>query len=629
MAWITIDKACFNIGPQVLLDKACMTFEPNERVALVGRNGSGKSTLMKAIAGEITLDDGDIRLHDGVRVAYMHQDPPSRDSRPVFDVVAEGMGEIGPLLTQYHHAVEQGDLDAMQTYQDQLDANDGWSFQQKVDTVISQLSLPADKPLNELSGGWRRRVALARAMVSEPQVLLLDEPTNHMDIETVKWLEEKLLAFKGTIVFITHDRAFLRRLATRIIDLDRGELTSWPGDYEAYLKGKQEALEVEALHNQKFDKKLAQEETWIRQGIKARRTRNEGRVRNLQALRNERKGRVNRQGSTSMAIDDSNKSGKLVIEATNLNYSWEGAKLLEDFSVRIMRGDRIGLIGGNGCGKSTLLSILLDKLPPDTGKVRHGTQLQVAYFDQMRQQLNEEQTVIDSVIEGSEQITINGQSRHIMSYLSDFLFSPERARTKIAKLSGGERNRVLLAKIFSQPANVLVLDEPTNDLDVETLEVLESLLSEYQGTLILTSHDREFLDNTVTSVWVFEGKGIISEHVGGYSDWSHWKSEHVDAVEAKPVKAETKPAKEDKPQPKPQKAKKLSYKDQRELDMMPERIDALETEQTELTDAMSDPAFFQKPADEIEKATTRLHEVEAELEHCIERWAELEEMIEG
>ena len=512
MPFIRLSEVSIAFGVHPVLDHADFQLDPGERVGLIGRNGEGKSTLLKAIAGLVPADSGEIWKQPGVRIAMLEQEPNLPEQTTIYDAVADALGEIGHWIAEYHRLSEQVQLGAdvlaeLGRLQHELESHDGWRLQQRVDHILSRLDLPGEHPVAGLSGGWRRRVALARALVTDPEVLLLDEPTNHLDVETIVWLEEQLQQFAGAILLITHDRAFLRKIATRIVDLDRGKLTSWPGDYDDYLTKKAAALEEEARHNALFDKKLAQEEVWIRQGIKARRTRNEGRVRALKKLRVERSQRRLQQGQAKIEMEQSERSGKLVIEAEHISFRFGDKPVIEDFSTTIMRGDRVGMIGPNGAGKSTLLQILLRQLEPQAGSVRHGTNLDIAYFDQLRAQLDPNQTLADAVSEGKDFLDINGQRLHVMSYLGNFLFPPARARSPVRSLSGGERNRALLARLFSNPCNLLVLDEPTNDLDIETLELLEELLANFEGTLLLVSHDRTFLDNVVTSTLVFEGDG--------------------------------------------------------------------------------------------------------------------------
>ncbi|MDG4598215.1 MAG: ATP-binding cassette domain-containing protein [Candidatus Contendobacter sp.] len=627
MPLLSIDHLSIAFGAEKLLDDTSFQLDAGERVCLIGRNGAGKTTLLRLLAGEIQPDGGDIWRQPGLRVATLAQELPADTTATVFEIVAGGLEGLGTLLADYHDAALRlahdhtpGQMRRMEQLQHELEARDGWRWQQRVETVISRLQLPADTSLAELSGGWRRRVLLGRALVRDPDVLLLDEPTNHLDLETIQWLEDELLEFRGGLLFVTHDRALLQRLATRLLELDRGALTSWPGDYAAFLEKKAALLEVEARHNAKFDKKLAQEEVWIRQGIKARRTRNEGRVLALLALREERRQRREQLGKASFALEQAELSGKLVIEAQNVRYAWQGEPLIRDFSTRILRGDRIGLIGPNGSGKTTLLNLLLGRLPPDVGQVRHGTKLEIAYFDQLREQLDPEQTVLDSVAGGRETIEINGQRRHVIGYLGDFLFTAQRARSPVKSLSGGERNRLLLARLFTRPANLLVMDEPTNDLDLETLELLEELLLDYTGTLLLVSHDRAFLDNVATSCLVFESDGRIQEYVGGYTDWLRQRPapESVPAVKSKPAPT---------PAPKPAKPAtpgKLSYNERRELERLPGRIEELEQRQRDLHALTADPAFYKQEAAVVARRLEELRTLESELETAYGRWEELE-----
>ncbi|HEX5538313.1 MAG TPA: ATP-binding cassette domain-containing protein, partial [Methylophilaceae bacterium] len=536
MPYITLDNASLAFGHHALLDHAAFQLDPGERVGLIGRNGAGKSSLLKVIAGQAKLDDGTVWRAPAVRIAYVPQEPALDPAHSVFEAVAEGLGNLQKLLVDYHavthHMAEpEADIELlmerMQALQHELDAQDGWQSQARVEAVLSRLHLDADSKVATLSGGWRKRVALARALVMQPEVLLLDEPTNHLDLEAIEWLEELLLAFNGSVLFITHDRRFLDRLATRITELDRGRLTDFVGNFSSYQIKKEELLAVEATHAAKFDKVLAQEEAWIRQGIKARRTRNEGRVRNLEKLRLERAARRERQGNVKLALDSGERSGKLVAELEDVKKSYDSRTLVNGFSTRILRGDRIGLLGPNGIGKTTLLKLILGEEEADSGRIQRGTNLNIAYFDQMREQLDDEATLADTISPGSEFVQIGNERKHVISYLEDFLFPPQRSRSPVKSLSGGERNRLLLARLFARPANVLVLDEPTNDLDIETLELLESLLQEFDGTLFLVSHDRAFLENTVTQVIAFEGAGKLSEFGGGYDDWRRFSQQQA------------------------------------------------------------------------------------------------------
>ncbi|KAF0809300.1 ABC transporter ATP-binding protein [Alcanivorax sp. S71-1-4] len=626
MPLLTLRNLQLSFGAAPLLHDVSLTIDKGERLCLVGRNGAGKSTLMKIIAGELHPDDGSIEQAQGLRVARLEQDVPRGTEGSVFDVVAGGLGELGRLLGEYHQLTLQlgdGDdatLQRFETVQAAIDAHNAWDMSQRVETVLSRLTLEGDIGFAGLSGGMKRRVLLARALVQAPDILLLDEPTNHLDIDAIRWLEEFLRSFNATLVFITHDRAFIRALATRIIELDRGRLTSWPGDYQAYLDGKQAALDAEEKANAEFDKKLSREEAWIRQGIKARRTRNEGRVRALKALRNEFAARRNRQGTASLTVQDVARSGKLVIEAEHLSQRYDGRQIIDDLSLTILRGDRIGIIGANGCGKSTLLKILLGRLTPDSGSVKLGTSLEVAYFDQLRDTLDEEKSVLENVTEGSDILTINGQPKHAIGYLQDFLFEPARARQPVKSLSGGERNRLLLAKLFTRPFNVLVLDEPTNDLDAETLDLLEEQLMQYTGTLLLVSHDREFIDNVVTSTLVFE-QGQINEYVGGYQDWLRQRAAGEPAAKA------GKPPEDKKPAPKAtasKTVKKLSYSERLELEKLPAEIEQLEQQIEAVQARMSAPAFYQQDASAIAAVQQQLAELERTLETRFTRWEALD-----
>ena len=631
MPLLRFEKVSVAYGDQPLLDHAEFQIRRGERVCLLGRNGAGKSTMMKLVAGSIMSDDGTLWRKPGLKVGVLNQDLPDQDDKKVYDVVASGLEGVGDLISRFHalsmNINTDSDMKTLEKVQQQLEAVDGWSLSQKVDTVIQKLGLPAEKLMQELSGGWRRRVELARALVSEPDLLLLDEPTNHLDIIAIDWLETQLKDFGGALLFITHDRSFLQSLATRIIELDRGQLTSWECDYNTYLERKAHALEVEAEQNALFDKKLAQEEAWIRQGIKARRTRNEGRVRDLKKLREERRQRREVQGNAGFGLEQSEASGKLVLEIKNVSQSFDQQTVIKDFNLRVMRGDKIGLIGANGAGKSTLLSILLGNLKPEHGSVKMGTKIEVAYFDQLRNQLDLEKSVIDNVAEGRESITINGANRHVIGYLGDFLFPPGRCRVPVKALSGGERNRLLLARLFSKPANLLVMDEPTNDLDVETLELLESLLVEFTGTILLVSHDRAFLDNVVSSTLVFEPGGQISEYVGGFDDWLR-QGGAISALVAEAPLAKKEPKKEAKeaaPAPPPTK-KKLSYKLQRELDALPDEIEALEEEMAALEAKTAEPDFYQQDQPTVQSVLNRLIELNTLIEEKMERWEELDNM---
>lgn len=634
MALLFLRDMQLSYGTQTLLDKIHFQVEPNERVCIVGRNGEGKSTLLKVIEGSVEADDGSRIIQDGVKIAKLQQEVPHDMHGSVFHIISQGLGDIGVWIEQFHqlsHQVAENysdDLmDQMTKAQQKIEAADGWGFSQKVETVISKLSLPADAEFSSLSGGMKRRVLLAQALVQTPDILLLDEPTNHLDIPSIQWLEDFLKNLNCSLVFITHDRAFLQALATRIVELDRGKLSNWECDYQTYLQRKEEKLEVEAKANAEFDKKLAQEETWIRQGIKARRTRNEGRVRALERLREEHQARRSQQGKAQLQSNTADKSGKQVIEVENLSFAWPNQTVIQDFSTMIVRGDKVGIIGENGCGKSTLLNLLLGKLEPQSGQVKLGTNLQIAYFDQHRAQLDEEAPVIESVLEESDYIEINGQRKHVMGYLQDFLFSPERARQPVKALSGGERNRLLLARVFAKPSNLLILDEPTNDLDVETLELLEELLLNYPGTVLIVSHDRAFLNSVVTSSIVFDAPGVVNEYVGGYDDWLRQRPEGFEALHAanKNKASSDKPADmdtsnttaTDKP-----KAKKLSFNDQREYDALPALIESLEQVLEQSAETVSQADFYQQP--DYQKVLDKMAKHEAELEQAFERWEILE-----
>ncbi|AGV16455.1 ABC transporter ATP-binding protein [Vibrio alginolyticus] len=635
MALLTIHNAQLAFGDHPLLDKAEFALQENERVCLVGRNGAGKSTLMKVLAGDILLDDGKIQITQDVVVSRLEQDPPRNQEGTVYEYVSGGLAEIGEHLKIYHDLLDlvaqdpsEKNINRLAKVQEQLDHSNAWRFDDRVKNVLGALKLSPETKLTDLSGGWQRKAALARALVCDPDVLLLDEPTNHLDVTTIEWLENFLKDFKGSIIFISHDRAFIKSMATRIVDLDRGQLASFPGNYEQYLNDKEEMLRVEEMQNAEFDKKLAQEEVWIRQGIKARRTRNEGRVRALKKLREERRDRREVQGKVNLNIDDASRSGKIVFEAENVSFAYEGKTIVDDFSFNIMRGDRIALIGPNGCGKSTVLKLLLGQLEAQSGRLHCGTKLEVAYFDQYREILDPEKTVIDNLADGKQEVMVGGRQRHALSYLQDFLFAPKRARTPVKALSGGEKNRLLLARILLKPNNLLILDEPTNDLDIETLELLEEMLANYQGTLLLVSHDREFVDNTVTTSWIFEGNGIIEEFVGGYHD----AKQQRDQVLASRSQVE-KPTKKEKvveetpktTQPK-NNSKKLSYKLQRELEALPAKLEQLESDIESLQEQVNDPEFFAKPVEQTQPVLEQLAALEQELEIAFERWEELEAM---
>ncbi|TCT23456.1 ATP-binding cassette domain-containing protein [Thermomonas haemolytica] len=626
MPLLQFQRVDFGVGGPLLLEHVDLTIEPGERVCIVGRNGAGKSTLMRLMAGELKPDDGEVRVQSGIVVARMAQEVPQDTQGSVFDVVAAGLGDLGALLARYHHAVHAGDMAAMAEAQALIEAGDGWDLDRRVQQVLERLELPEDAEFAALSGGMKRRVLLAQALVRAPDVLLLDEPTNHLDIAAIDWLEGFLKTFAGSLVFVTHDRGFLRALATRIVEIDRGRVTSWPGDYDNYLRRREERLHAEAQENARFDKLLAQEEVWIRQGIKARRTRNEGRVTALKAMRRERAARRELTGKVKMEAASAQASGKKVIEMTGVSQAFGGQVILRDASATLLRGDKVGIIGPNGSGKSTLLKILLGELQPDTGKVDLGTNLQIAYFDQHRSQLDDTRNALENVAGGRDFVEINGSRKHVVGYLQEFLFSPERARAPITRLSGGERNRLLLARLFAQPSNLLVMDEPTNDLDVETLELLEELLLDYPGTLLLVSHDRDFLDNVVTSTLVLEGDGRLGDYVGGYSDWLRQRPAPAPATP--PAAAAPKPsATPSAPPPAPAEAparKKLSYKDQRELEQLPGRIEQLETEIAARTAAMQDPAFYRQDGAAQQQANAALARLQAELDAAYARWEALD-----
>lgn len=623
MPLIQLSEVSIAFGSHALLDKVDFQIQPGERVALIGRNGEGKSTLIRLIAGLVTADEGEVWRDPDVRISSLDQAPSYDQDLSVYEVVVQGLGEIGRWISEYHTLSVQSELDdsalkQLGRLQDRLEANLGWTLQQQVERVLSQLDLPGDALVSELSGGWLRRLALAQALVVQPGLLLLDEPTNHLDLETILWLEKHLLEFPGAVLIITHDRSFLQRLATRIIDLDRGQLVSWPGDYSDYLRRKEAALQDEARKNAEFDKKLAKEELWIRQGIKARRTRNEGRVRALKKLRSERAERRGQVSTARINLAKSDASGKRVIEVKDLRFSYASEIIVSGFSMNLLRGDRVGLIGANGAGKTTLLKLLLKQLEPDLGTVKHGTRLEIAFFDQMREELDLNQSLVDWVGDGSDFLDIQGRRKHVLSYLGDFLFSPVKARSPIRTLSGGERNRLLLARLFRNPANLLVMDEPTNDLDIETLELLEELLINFEGSLLLVSHDREFVDNIVTSTLVFEGDGKVNEYVGGYSDWL-WQR---DAESAKPSTVPPKASSGRKKSTNPK--TKLSYKEQRELESLPTRIEEIEARQSELNNTIASSDFYQSEKETIARTLNELERLTNELEADYARWDELE-----
>ncbi|MDP3744113.1 MAG: ATP-binding cassette domain-containing protein [Methylotenera sp.] len=638
MPYITLDNASLAFGHHALLDHASFQLDAGERVGLIGRNGAGKSSLLKAIAGTIKLDDGIVWREPNARVVYVPQEPELNTQHTVFEAVAEGLGNLQQILVDYHQVThDMGEPDAdinalmerMQHLQHDLDVQNGWAAQSRVEAVLSRLNLDADALISTLSGGWRKRVALGRALVAEPEVLLLDEPTNHLDLSAIEWLEDLLLGFNGSVLFITHDRRFLDKLATRITELDRGILTDFIGNFTAYQVKKEELVAVEETHAAKFDKILAQEEVWIRQGIKARRTRNEGRVRRLEALRLERAARRERQGNVKLNVDTGERSGKLVAELESVSKAYGDKVLIKNFSTRILRGDKIGLLGPNGIGKTTLLKLILGDIEPDSGKIERGSKQSVAYFDQMREQLDEEATLVDTISPGSDFIEIGNERKHVISYLEDFLFPPQRSRSPVKSLSGGERNRLLLARLFARPANILVLDEPTNDLDIDTLELLENLLQDFNGTLFLVSHDRAFLENTVTQVIAFEGNGVLTEFGGGYDDWQRYTQQRLQdtraeekrlAEVAQSTKNDTKSTNVAQNKTTP----KLSFKEQKELDEIPVKIEQLEAEQASINLKLADSTLYQTEdktkSDEIKQLQLRLTEIEPLLESLLARW---------
>ncbi|MCN4144985.1 MAG: ATP-binding cassette domain-containing protein [Thiohalomonas sp.] len=637
MSIFSIDGLSLAFGSHVLLDHANFSLEMGDRVCLIGRNGTGKTTLMRIIQGEMQADEGDLRRKDGLLVSSLSQEVPHEACGSVFDILASGLGDASRLLQEYNHVlhdVADGDekaLKKMETIQHELEAVDGWSLVQRVESTISKLQLSGDDLIENMSGGLKRRVMLAKALVIEPDILMLDEPTNHLDIESILWLENFLKSYSGCVLFITHDRIFLQNVATRILELDRGQLLSFPGDYQTYLRRKEEMLHAEEKANELFAKKLADEEVWIRQGIKARRTRNEGRVRALKAMRVERSQRRDVQGKARLELDDKKNSGKLVVEVDNISYEYGSGEhkkpIVKNFSTVIMRGDRIGIIGPNGVGKTTMLNLLLGELAAQEGTVKLGTKLEIAYFDQLRNQLDEEKSIVENIGQGREFVSINGRDRHVFSYLGDFLFSSERAKVSLKALSGGERNRLLLAKLFTKPANLVVLDEPTNDLDSETLQLLEALLMEYKGTLIVVSHDRAFLNNVITSSLVFEAEGV-NEYVGGYDDWLR-ERKSLNKESASSTAKETSKPKLAQASSTATKTIKLSYKEQRELDNLPHKIEILEQKQAELETIVAQADFYQQEQDIVTKKLAELESLNQQLESVYERWDELEEKKAG
>jgi ATP-binding cassette subfamily F protein uup len=627
MPLLRLDSIHLQYGTQVILDNVNLSITRGEKLGLLGRNGTGKTTLLKVLAGELTADSGERWVRPGIRIARLQQTLPDADQLTVYEVVASGLADAGRLLSEYHKLIQadQPDMETLSRVQTQLEAADGWQLQTRVETTISQLQLPAEATMGELSGGWRRRVALAQALVSQPDLLLLDEPTNHLDIPAIRWLEEQLASFPGAIILITHDRRFLQNVANSIAELDRGYLTQLRGSYHSFLRHREQQLEAEERANELFDKKLAQEEVWIRQGIKARRTRNEGRVRALKDLRNERQSRRERTGTANFAVETSGQSGKIVAELQHVDKNFGDRAILKNVSTIIQRGDRVGIVGPNGAGKSTLVKLLLGQLEPDAGKIIFGSKLELAYSDQLRGQLDPQQNLIDNVCGGQDFIEINGKRRHAISYLGDFLFSPERVRTPVKALSGGEQNRAILAKLFSKPANLLVLDEPTNDLDIETLELLEEILLTFDGTVLLVSHDRDFMDNVVTSLLVLEGDGVVTEQAGGYSDWEarggKLRTGQAEQDTAKSDAVEQSPA----PDASAAKKSKLSYKLQRELDGLPAVIEKLEQRQQALESAMAKDDFYQQDHAKVQKALDELAAVQGEMETTFERWSAIED----
>ncbi|MEE8388629.1 MAG: ATP-binding cassette domain-containing protein [Acidiferrobacterales bacterium] len=632
MPQLRLEKVSLAYGHHALLDEINLELRRGERVCLVGRNGEGKSSLFKVISGEVEPDDGNIWRREPVRISHLAQEVETESEDDVFEVVASGLLRLGRLLADYHHLAHelaeqqsQDNVNRLAELQHEIEVADGWQIDQRVSTVLSRLGLDGSEKFSSLSGGWRRRTMLARALVSEPDILLLDEPTNHLDIEAITWLEEFMANFQGALLFVSHDRAFVRRLAQKVIELDRGQLTSWPGTYDDYVRRKAAQLAVEADHNAKFDKRLSQEEAWIRQGIKARRTRNEGRVRALEAMREQYRLRRHRTSNVRMKLDEAENAGKRVFEAEDVDFAFDGKPVISGFSTTIMRGDRVGIIGPNGVGKSTLIRVLLGELTQQAGRIQRGTKLQVAYFDQQRQQLNLDVSVMDNVAGGSQFVTIGGKNRHVASYLRDFLFPPQRLQSPVSTLSGGERNRLMLARLFAQPANLLVMDEPTNDLDVETLELLEELIMDFKGTLLLVSHDRAFLDNVVTSTLVFEGGGKIGEYIGGYSDWLRYKKEQEKTRKPdKPESAGSKSGRIKSGLSKKSKAGKLTFNDQRELDALPDKIEALELKQSSLQATVGVAGFYQQEEAQITETLEKLDAISKELESCYQRWGVLE-----
>jgi ATP-binding cassette subfamily F protein uup len=629
---LRLDNAFLHYGNLALLDGVSLTLRKGEKIGLLGRNGAGKTTLLRVLEGEVQPDSGERWLRPGIRMAWLQQTLPAADGQTVYDLVAGGLAEAGKLLAEYHHLLHDGDhpdMRALARVQQKIEDCDGWQMQQKVETTISQLGLPGETNMSELSGGWRRRAALARALVSDPDIMLLDEPTNHLDIPAIEWLEEQLRNFNGALVLITHDRRFLQNVANIMAELDRGRLTTWQGDYQGFLCHREAELAAEERANELFDKKLAREETWIRQGIKARRTRNEGRVRALKALRDERSQRRERAGTAGFAVEDASRSGKIVAEIEHIGHSFDGNLVIDDFSTIIQRGDRIGIVGANGAGKSTLVKILLGKLDPERGSVKLGTRLEIAYSDQLRDQLDPDKNLIDNVCGGQEFIELDGRRRHAISYLGEFLFNADRTRMPVSALSGGEQNRAVLAQLFSKPANLLVLDEPTNDLDIETLELLEEILLAFEGTVILVSHDREFMDNVVTSIIAMDGAGRVEEFIGAYTDWEAKTGGIADGI-SEPGESNVKPDVRQAQSPgkaPPKRKTKKSHKVQRELGQLMAQIEKLEQRQDQLEREMAEPGFFDRDYTMVNKATLELAELNAKLGKAFARWDELEAAV--
>lgn len=638
MPLIRLRNINVSFGGPSILEKISLSIDSGERLCLLGRNGTGKSTLLKVIAGEVKPESGDLEFSQGLKLAVLDQQPRLDISGTIFDVVAMGLGKNARLLQDYHHALHDftentndQTIAELARAQDQVDMNNAWQLNQQVEEVLSRMKLDGDEDYLAQSGGMKRRVLLAKALVIKPDILLLDEPTNHLDLNAIQWLEEQLLNYNGALMFITHDRSFMRKLSTRIIELDRGNLTSYPGNYDTYLQRKEEALHAEEVSNAHFDKRMAQEEVWIRQGIKARRTRNEGRVRALEKMRAESSERRKQVGKVAMNVARADSSGKVIAEAENVSFDYDGKPIIRGLTTTILRGDKIGIIGPNGAGKTTLLRLLLGDLKPTTGTIVNGTKQEVAYFDQLRAQLDEKATVIDNLSQGREFVEINGATKHVIGYLQDFLFAPERARSPVSMLSGGERNRLLLAKLFSKPSNILVMDEPTNDLDIETLELLEELVMDYKGTVLLVSHDREFVNNVVTSTLVFEDDHQVNEYIGGYDNWLTQKStrqktasKNTDKNAASKAGSNNSAGKDASGQAAPAKAKKRSYNEQRELDALPAQIETFENEVEVMQSLMANDDFYKKDKDEIKKVQEQLAEVEKNLSHCYLRWEALE-----